>query len=226
MPIQLKSRRLDALLFDFDGTLVDASAAIVHCFQAAFVRRGLSAPEEAAVRRLIGYPLRDAFAHLAPAPEVEPLVEVYRTEFWQRSRDGARLLPGARQLLISAASAALVGVVSSRSHRGVLDLLDHFQLRGAVNLVVAADDVSEPKPSPAPLWVALDRLGVAPSRAAMIGDTPLDTAAAAAAGVLSVGVTTGSYTASELRKAGADLVVADLEELRLHCTFISDEGVR
>ncbi|GAB4249413.1 MAG: HAD family hydrolase [Acidobacteriota bacterium] len=226
MPIYLHGRELDALLFDFDGTLVDASAAIVRSFQAAFRRRGLAVPDEAAVRRLIGYPLRDAFAHLAPEGEVESLVEVYRAEFWQRSRDGARLLPGARELLKAAAPVAFVGVVSSRSHRGVLDLLDYFRLRETVHVIVAADDVSEPKPSPAPLLAALDRLGVAPVRAAMIGDTPLDTAAGATAGVLSVGVTTGSYSAAELAEAGADLVVTDLRELHAYCILSAEQGGR
>jgi phosphoglycolate phosphatase-like HAD superfamily hydrolase len=62
--------------------------------------------------------------------------------------------------------------------------------------------------------LAVERAGLAhdPGRCAVVGDTPLDIAAAHAAGALAIGVATGSFGAGELRAAGADHVLASLEE--------------
>ncbi len=219
---RLCDRSIEAFLFDFDGTLIDASEAIYASFAAAFEQRGLPAPPRLDVLRMIGYPLRDAFAALAPPHEVEGLVEAYRRDFRDRSRDGTRLLPGAASLVRNLSRLVPVGIVSSRSRRGILDLLKQFGLADCVRVVVAVDDVERSKPDPEPVLAALSGLGVDAAGAALVGDTPLDMAAARAAKVLAVGVTTGSYDEDQLRMSGADLVVGSLPSLQV-CLGLSIE---
>jgi HAD superfamily hydrolase (TIGR01509 family) len=213
MRLRLCDHTLEAVLFDFDGTLIDASEAILASFSTAFRRQGLPEPRRLDVLRLIGYPLGKAFAALAPESEVPGLVEVYRRDFWDRSRNGTRLLPGAEPLLRHLARHVPVGIVSSRSRRGISDLLDHFNLADSVAVVVAVDDVERSKPHPEPILAALSSLRLGVAGVAMVGDTPLDIAAARAAGVLAVGVATGIYDENQLREAGADLLVRNLSVL-------------
>jgi HAD superfamily hydrolase (TIGR01509 family) len=189
MRLRLSGHTLEAVLFDFDGTLIDASEAILASFSTAFRRQGLPEPRRLDVLRLIGYPLGKAFAALAPEPEVSALVEVYRRNFWDRSRNGTRLLPGAAPLLRHLARHVPVGIVSSRSRRGISDLLDHFDLADCV-VVVAVDDVERSKPHPKTVLAALSTLKLGVAGVAMVGDTPVGIAAAKAAGVLAVGVAT------------------------------------
>src|SRR5262249_9895154 len=59
---------------------------------------------------------------------------------------------------------------------------------------------------------AIDGNGLAPQNCLVVGDTPLDIAAARGAGAVAVGVASGHYGADELRAAGADHVVGSLEE--------------
>ncbi|HRR55886.1 MAG TPA: HAD family hydrolase [Acidobacteriota bacterium] len=226
MTLYLGNHPLRALLFDFDGTLVDTSDSIVESFVGAFRLAGLPVPGPESVRRLIGYPLREAFARLAPYGPVDHLVEIYRREFWERSRNGARLFPGARSLLEFAATHGRVGIVSSRSHRGVVDLLEFFDLERYVSIIVAADDVAEPKPSALPVLEALRCLEAKPTCAVMIGDTPLDMAAGRSAGVLPLGVLTGSYPAEELVGAGAHLVYPNLRTLQADLREIPSSSAR
>lgn len=213
MQPRLCGRALEAVLFDLDGTLIDASEAILASFSTAFRQQGLPEPRQVDVLRMVGYPLREAFAALAPEPLASTLVEAYRRDFRDRSRSGTRLLPGAAPLLRRLANDVPVGIVSARSRRGILDLLDHLELADLVAVVVAVDDVLRSKPDPEPVLAALSSLGLGGSGVAMVGDTPLDMAAAKAAGVLAVGVATGIYDERQLRECGADLVVSSLSVL-------------
>jgi len=100
-------------------------------------------------------------------------------------RDGAReseRLPMADDLLGVAAERP-VGVVSLNAESACRLALDRHDLADAVGVVVGRDSVPERKADPAPLLVALDRLGVAPERALFVGDSPRDRECARRAGV-------------------------------------------
>jgi phosphoglycolate phosphatase-like HAD superfamily hydrolase len=53
---------------------------------------------------------------------------------------------------------------------------------------------------------------IEPGEVIVVGDTPLDVDAAKAVGAVSLGVASGKYSVDELRRAGADLVLASLDE--------------
>jgi len=76
-----------------------------------------------------------------------------------------------------------VGVVSLNAESACRVALETHALGDAVGVVVGRDTVSERKPAPAPLRVALDRLGVAPGNAVFVGDVARDRECAERAGV-------------------------------------------
>lgn len=211
--MHLDGREITCLLFDFDGTLVDAGEAICGSFEESFRSCGLTPPARSSIVRLIGFPLADAFAAVAPADRVDDLVRIYRTAFWGRSINGTRLLPHVDTVIPRWSGRVPLGIVSSRSLRGIYMLLDHFSLTAHFSTVIAADSVTCPKPHPEPVLKALSHLDLPAFGSVLVGDTPLDMAAARAAGSLAVGVTTGAYGGAELAAAGAHRIIAGMAEL-------------
>lgn len=83
-----------------------------------------------------------------------------------------------------------------------------------VGAVLTRDDVERVKPDPEHLGNALERLGVTPAAALMVGDHPLDVETGKRAGTMTAGVLSGGYDREMLVAAGADFVVEDCGELR------------
>jgi phosphoglycolate phosphatase-like HAD superfamily hydrolase len=88
-----------------------------------------------------------------------------------------------------------------------------FEIEDAVEVVTSSDDVRTAEPSPDIVQVALERAGVAPSEALMVGDSVWDVKAAANAGVSCIGLLSGGIPADELKAAGAIEVYSDVADL-------------
>jgi phosphoglycolate phosphatase-like HAD superfamily hydrolase len=86
--------------------------------------------------------------------------------------------------------------------------------------VVTHEDVSSYKPDPEGILLALDRLGVKPEEAVVLGDHPFDMEAARRAGVRSLGITQGFGSAEELRAAGASAICANLYEVIYQLQYV------
>ena len=78
---------------------------------------------------------------------------------------------------------------------------------------ICADESPRNKPSPDPILLCLERLGVDPAEAAYVGDAPADIQAALAAGVHAVGVTWGVFEAETLEAEKPDILVHTVSEL-------------
>ena len=84
------------------------------------------------------------------------------------------------------------------------------------DIVLARDQVAHLKPDPRHVREALTTLGQVESRAAMVGDARMDMALGRELGMYCVGVLTGSSNAEQLKRAGADLLIAQISELLDH----------
>ena len=207
-------------IFDCDGTLVDSQAHICLCMETAFARAGLAPPAHAAIRRLVGLSLVEFIALLVPNGDAAlraALVSHYRTAFFELRESGAMddepLFAGIADALTQLADDGwLLGVATGKSDRGLAHILTAHGLTGYFVTLQTADR-HPAKPHPAMVHAALAEAGVAPERAAMIGDTSYDMLMARAAGVRAVGVGWGYHLPAELTGAGAHgvaLRVADL----------------
>jgi len=209
MPVQ-------AIVFDFDGTLVDASDAICSSLHDVLSQHGLPLPEEATIRAWIGRPLTEMFVSVDPEATPQRLkqyVQEYRTFFFPRSAALTRPMPGAPDVLRSLAKRCRFAIATTRKADGAVHILKALGMLDLFESIVGLDEVSRPKPDPEPVLLALRNLGVAPAAAMMVGDTADDVAAGCGAGTLAVGVTTGAHGADRLREAGAHHVIASLHEL-------------
>ncbi len=200
---------LRAVLFDWDGTLVDSAQKSFHCYASVFARYGIDydttlfertyAPDWYRTYEAIGLP-REVWTEADAR--------------WLECYDSAPspLLPGARQALEALAERRLVqGLVSSGDPRRVKRELEAHGVARFFAVVVCGGETVERKPHPEPLRKALAGLGLAPAQAAYVGDSPEDVVMARSAGVLAVGVPGGFPNREALAAAVPDLLCASLE---------------
>lgn len=174
-----------AILFDFDGTLVDSVQGIFHCMVETLLDLGRPEPAEADVRRVIGLPLVQCFRLLAPEFSDEEITIArarYRDCYLSRGTRMAAPFPGARETLLRLNEAgARLAVVSNKAQGPLEASLEHMGLSKAVELAVGVLPGRPSKPDPA-LWdAALSALG-RPQDALMVGDAEPDLAFAQALG--------------------------------------------
>ncbi|NUS42148.1 MAG: HAD family phosphatase [Mycobacteriaceae bacterium] len=176
--------RVDAVLFDLDGTLVATMQPWDRCWADSAAPHGHTWTDDDR-RGTHGH--GDWSHHLArvcgnlPAAQVaEDCVDLMIAEIRTGSVD---LVPGADALPAIAADAAATGLVSASPRRFVHAALAHFGLRGHFRTVVTREDQAETKPHPAPYLHAARRLGVAPGHCLAVEDSAAGIRSAHAAGM-------------------------------------------
>jgi phosphoglycolate phosphatase len=193
-------KQFDLVVFDWDGTLIDSTGAIVACIQAAARDVGIAVPEPERASHVIGLGLREALAHAVPDlahHQLADFVERYRVHFLARDAM-LPLFPGTRELLEGLrARGHRLAVATGKSRLGLARALDTAQLRETFAATRCADQ-TEPKPHPAMLFELMEELDTAPERTLMIGDTTHDLEMAASALVTAVGVTFGAHPRARL----------------------------
>ncbi|MBA4044497.1 MAG: haloacid dehalogenase [Erythrobacter sp.] len=206
-------------VFDCDGTLVDGQADVCWAMERAFTRAGLAAPDNHAVRRIVGLSLPAAVRALAPAlaeDKVAAVTEFYRSSYRARREEGLLdepLFDGIAALLRQLHGAGWqLAVATGKSDRGLAACL---ATHGIADLFVSLQtaDRHPSKPHPAMLEAALFEAGAQPHQAVMIGDTSFDMLMARSAGVRAVGVSWGYHAPHELLASGAASVANNMAQL-------------
>ncbi len=193
------------ILFDLDGTLIDSTPAILDGFGAAFLAHGEPTPNPEAVKALVGDPLDFMFARLgAPTHLVPDYIAAYKARYEQIFLEQTSLLEGAAGALALASEVADVGVVTTKTSKFSVILLEHLGVMRFIKTVIGRDDVVNPKPDPEPINTALERLGKTSAQdkvsAFMIGDTRMDLESAKRAGITGVGLVCGYGKEADLRE--------------------------
>ena len=204
---------LDAVLFDFDGTIVDTTELIHQSMRRAtdeILGRQL---DREILMANVGQPLPRQMELLDPERAGE-LLESYHVHQEELHEGLIRWFPNVENSLARLRDAGLqLAVVTSKRRFSVERALESFPgLREVVNVFVTMEDTVEHKPQPAPLLKGLELLGnVPPERAAYVGDATFDIDAARAAGVMSIALAWGVATEEALRAAGPDHLFSDLD---------------
>jgi HAD superfamily hydrolase (TIGR01509 family) len=212
----MMSRKLQAVVFDLDGTLVDSSEFIFAAYEHVLARHNLPARTRVEIASQIGKKIEDCYAFLAPeaGANVQPLIEAHR-EF--QSANLALIRPFARvnEVLDELRGSGLkTALLTSRVHA----LREALRAAGInpdeFDAIVDATMVKRGKPHPEGLEKVLKLLSMKPEQTIMVGDAAPDIQAGHAAGAAAtVGVTHGFGTSRELEAAGADYLLDSLAEL-------------
>ncbi len=204
-------------VFDWDGTLVDSTRAIVIAMQNAAGDLGLPVPTSAQASHVIGLGLHDALQLAVPSLTQERLpayIERYRVHYMSRDAQlGA--FEGIERMLDALTQAGIaLAVATGKSRQGLNRALDQFDWRRRFVATRCADE-GEPKPHP---WMLQDlalELDIDPSDMLMIGDTTHDLGMARAAGASAIGVTYGAHERSQLLREPSLILVDSVPDLRL-----------
>ncbi|RUM71176.1 MAG: HAD family hydrolase, partial [Sulfurovum sp.] len=101
------------------------------------------------------------------------------------------LLPGAKEAIVLASKYATLGVVTTKTAKYSIELLEYMDIMKYFDVLIGREDVTHPKPHPEPIYKALSKLQSDTTKYWMIGDTPMDMVAAKNANIHSVAVTCG-----------------------------------
>ncbi len=212
----MPSRHYRLVVFDWDGTLVDSTAAIVHAIRASAADLDLPVPSREQASHVIGLGLLEAIHRAVPSIEREQVpayVQRYRHHYLKRD-SVLEPFEGVPALLEELAdSGAWLAVATGKSRAGLNRALDQMGWTGRFLTTRCADE-GIPKPDPWMLRDICDELGVEAARTVMIGDTTHDLGMARAAGSDAVAVTYGAHTRAELEREAALAVVDSVAELR------------
>src|SRR5262245_4058033 len=211
--------RPDGLIFDLDGTLVDTVRARIDGWVEALSTAGYEvAPEQVApMIGMDGRRLARTIAEQGGRPMDDDATERVDKEAgaaFDRRNLSPRPLPGVREVLATVDALGLRWEIATSSRREqVTASVAALGLRASPK-IVDGSTVKHAKPAPDLLLLAAERLGLAPERCWAVGDSTWDVRAAVAGGIPAVGVLAGSaVSGTELRDAGAALVVETLDEL-------------
>jgi beta-phosphoglucomutase len=195
-----------ALLLDFNGTLSEDEPLLCRIFQELFAEAGKPVTEEEYYAELAGFSDREVIQRWLGREDAA--LERRKIERYRELADGSTVTDEARDAVREAAEHVALAIVSGSARAEIEPVLDAAGIRDAFATIVALDDVRRGKPDPEGYLIALHLLGVEPGAAAAVEDSEAGVAAAKAAGVYTVGVTT---TLPPERLSRADEVATRLE---------------
>ncbi len=176
-----------AILFDMDGTLIDARKPICEATTHAFHTLRLPAPDCQTISQMIGLPLTNSFINLGmPENRIEEAVQLYRELYRKTALIQTTAMDGATEALAQAGKLAHIGIVTTKTSGYTREVLERLHMLQYVETIVGFDEVQNPKPHQEPILLALRRLGKDQSNQTnefsrhiwMVGDTAADMGAA------------------------------------------------
>ncbi|HID90651.1 TPA: HAD family hydrolase [Candidatus Bathyarchaeota archaeon] len=216
--------KIKAVLFDFDGTLVDIGSYI-DWRSARKAVAGIYVGYGVPARTIMKYSgivtlyvkMYDELGRIFPPSKVLEVqreasraVEEYELVALSRSAP----MPGCLEVLRwIKGRGTRVGVISLNGEKVACRALESTGMAGYIDALFSRDSPGRPKPYPDHIVSCLGVLGCRPGESIMVGDSTSDITAGKSAGVLPVGVSTGGYLAEELAEAGAYRVIGGLSEL-------------
>lgn len=205
------ARRLEAVLFDLDGTLADTLPDLAGALDSVARETGAGTVDEARLRPLVSRGTREMLASVFARESDRARIDHARRRFLERYREGVavrtRLFPGMDAVLDTIERrGARWGVVTNKHAWLTEPLLEALDLRRRAACVVSGDSAAHPKPHPAPLLLACERLSVAPAAAAYVGDSRSDVESGRAAGMATLSAGWGYFDPGDPPKGwGADV---------------------
>jgi pyrophosphatase PpaX len=194
-------KRYQAVLFDFDGPLMDSAGIILDSWKHLYNQvRGVD-PDPAYIAQTFGEPIHETVLRDFPGRDPVEMAAIYRHYQLEMDDRIIHMFPGTEQLVKDLKAAGIrVAMVTSRMWSQSKHQNYDFGVAPLLDAVVTGEDCSAHKPDPEPILLCLEKLGVAPEDALMVGDTRFDILCARNAGVDSVLVGWGLSVTKQQRE--------------------------
>lgn len=217
--------KLDTILFDLDGTLINTNEIIIRSFEFSFQRHfpDLSISREK-ILTFIGPTLHNTYGKYTNDPLlVQEMINSYR-EYYVKNEFGLfEIYPQVEEVVKKLYNLGYnLGIVTSKFKEAAWPSFTHYNLDKYFSVFVALDDVENPKPNKEPIITALSRF---PSynKAIMIGDNQGDLLAGKNAGIYSGGVAWSFKGSDYLKQVNPDFMLSDMEDIFRVIKIIDEE---
>jgi len=194
----LLGRRIKAVMFDMDGTLIDSHDVIVEAFNHMFARLGYPLMTADEVVRNTGISLVDFTALFLKPEERETGIKVFRDYLDGIYLPRLKMVPGALETLESLDGDLIQGIVTNKKGIYARRIADHLGISDRMALVLGAEDGFRAKPSGEMFQEFMRSVGSDKHTTVYVGDAPVDIEAAAGAGIDAFAVAGRYFSAEEL----------------------------
>lgn len=202
------------ILFDLDGTLIDTNELILQSFEHTLEHYFPGRYTRKDVLPHMGQPLVKQFALWAEAEQVPSLIETYRKHNVENHDRLVTVFPNVREVVQELqAQGCRMAVVTSKMRLTAEMGIRLFGLERFFETIVTIEDTEKHKPDPAPLQLAIERLGADPGKTIMVGDSPYDIQGGQAAGTATCGVAWSLRGREGLAPYKPDYLIQDMKEL-------------
>lgn len=197
---------VQTVLFDLDGTLIDSVRLILDSYHHTLAAHGLPPRSDEHWLSGVGTPLTVQLADWGHDPAtLNALIATYREYNLANHDRMVTVYPGVVAAVEKIRAAGLqTGLVTSKNRQGAIRGLTLVQLERMMDVLVCADDVTNPKPHPEPVEKAMALLGADPRSTVYVGDSIHDMVSGRAAGVRTAAALWGPFGRSHLEDATPD----------------------
>jgi len=193
--------RIKLVIFDLDGTLVDAYPAIIASFNYTMRRLNYPLQRPSTIRQAVGWGDENLLKPFLKRKDLKRGLRLYRHHHKTSLLKGARLFPKVGKVLNYLKKKGYhLAVASNRPTRFSGILIRHLRLEKYFAYVLCADRLAHIKPHPEILLKIMQRFQVKPEQALYVGDMTIDAQAGKRAGVKTIIVSTGSSTKYQIQQ--------------------------
>ena len=195
-----------AILFDLDGTLIDSLRLILDSYHHTLAQHGLPARSDEDWLKGVGTPLTAQLAEWRDElGTLEAMIATYREYNLEHHDRMVTVYPGVMGAVREIKAAGLqTGLVTSKNRQGALRGLTLVGLEALIDVLVCADEVTNPKPHPEPVEKAVYLLGTDPATTLYVGDSVHDMHSGRAAGVRTAAALWGPFGRAHLEESKPD----------------------
>jgi HAD superfamily hydrolase (TIGR01509 family) len=206
----MDTSKLEYVLFDWDGTLLNSFEADANAYAYMFDALGMNWSMDLLKKHYSPNWHRVYRAARLPRAKWEDADRLWRLSYKKQQPE---LQPGALRVLQTLDRRFKLALVSSGSRSRVRKQLRDHEVFAMFRAKICSEDAPKRKPHPAPLHMALEKLHTQPKVCVYIGDAPEDVEMAHRAGMRAIGVLGGSPVPERLRAASPDAMIETIREL-------------
>ena len=202
------------MIFDLDGTLLDAYGNIMDNSNYTLNRLGYPALDMETVKQNIGGGPGDFWEKFVPGDKVDQAMSIYIQRVKDNLFKKTFLLPGVKKVLENFKAGGIKMAVASNKP-GVFSrpLVEYLKIDEYFDMIVCGDEVARMKPDPESLNIIMKKLRVKSLETIYVGDMGIDIDTAHGAGARCIAVLTGSGSREELALKDPFLILEDISEL-------------
>lgn len=203
------------VIFDLDGTLVNAYPAIINSLNYAVKKLGYPLQKAAVIRRAVGWGDKNLLKPFIKERDLAKALFLYRRRHQRDLVLSSRLFPETLRVLTHLKNKGYkLAVASNRPTRFCWILIRHLHLDRYLDCVLCADKLKHSKPHPEILHKIMSKFKVKPSQTVFVGDMFIDAQTGRRAKVKTIMLPTGSSTKKELKREKPHYIIPRLTALR------------